>query len=42
LPNIAPLTIFGWVVPLWADALITLAFGTTMLTLAVRLFAQTE
>jgi ABC-2 type transport system permease protein len=42
LPQIAPLTIFGWVVPLWADALITLAFGTAMLTLAVRLFAKTE
>ena len=42
LPGIAPLTLFGWVVPLWADALITLAFGTAMLTLAVRLFAKTE
>jgi hypothetical protein len=29
-------------VPLWADALITVAFGTAMLTLAVRLFAHTE
>jgi ABC-2 type transport system permease protein len=42
LPQVAPLTILGWVVPLWADALITLAFGTAMLTLAVRLFAKTK
>jgi len=42
LPKIAPLTIGGWVVPLWADALITAAFGTLMLTLAVLLFARTE
>ena len=42
LPTVAPLTIFDWTVPLWADALITVAFGTAMLTLAVRLFAHTE
>jgi ABC-2 type transport system permease protein len=42
LPHIAALTIFDWTVPLWADAAITLVFGTAMLTLAVRLFAQTE
>ena len=42
LPNIAPLTIFNWVVPLWADALITFTFGTVMLALAVRLFATAE
>jgi L-asparagine transporter-like permease len=30
------------VVPLWADALITLAFGAAMLALAVRLFGKTE
>jgi ABC-2 type transport system permease protein len=42
LPHIAPLTIFDWTVPLWADALFTLIFGTIMLTLAVRLFAKTE
>lgn len=42
LPHIAPLTIFSWTVPLWADALFTLAFGTIMLALAVRLFAQAE
>lgn len=42
LPHIAPLTIFDWTVPLWADALFTLIFGTLMLTLAVQLFAKTE
>lgn len=42
LPQVAPLTLFGWTVPLWADAAITLAFGAAMLALAVRLFAQTE
>jgi ABC-2 type transport system permease protein len=42
LPHIAPLTIFGTTVPLWADALFTVTFGTLMLMLAVRLFAQTE
>jgi len=42
LPNVAPLTIFDWTVPLWADALITIAFGSAMLTLAVRLFAHTD
>jgi len=42
LPHIAPLTIFDWAVPLWADALFTLIFGTLMLTLAVQLFAKTE
>ena len=42
LPGVAPLTIFDWTVPLWADALITIAFGTVMLALAVRLFAQVE
>lgn len=42
LPNIAPLTIFSWTVPLWADALFTLLFGVLMLSLAVRLFAKTE
>jgi ABC-2 type transport system permease protein len=36
------LTIFDWAVPLWADALITLGFGTAMLLLAVRLFGKTE
>jgi ABC-2 type transport system permease protein len=42
LPRIAPLTIFHWTVPLWADAAFTLGFGALMLGLAVRLFATTE
>jgi ABC-2 type transport system permease protein len=42
LPHIAPLTIFDWTVPLWADALFTALFGTVMLMLAVRLFSKTE
>jgi ABC-2 type transport system permease protein len=42
LPHIAPLTIFDWTVPLWADALFTAVFGTVMLMLAVRLFSKTE
>jgi ABC-2 type transport system permease protein len=42
LPHIAPLTILSWTVPLWADALITFAFGTLMMGLAVRLFATAE
>jgi ABC-2 type transport system permease protein len=42
LPTAVPLTILDWVVPLWADALITIAFGTVMLALAVKLFSKTE
>ncbi|MEX2254575.1 MAG: ABC transporter permease, partial [Acidimicrobiia bacterium] len=42
LPEAAPLTIFDWVVPLWADAAITLGFGVAMLALAVQLFGKTE
>jgi ABC-2 type transport system permease protein len=42
LPTAVPLTIFDWVVPLWADALITIGFGTVMLALAVKLFSKTE
>jgi ABC-2 type transport system permease protein len=42
LPSAVPLTIFDWVVPLWADALITIGFGAAMLALAVKLFAKTE
>ena len=42
VPDAAPLTIFDWVVPLWADAVITLGFGVAMLTLAIRLFGKTE
>jgi ABC-2 type transport system permease protein len=42
LPAAKHLEIFGWDVPLWADAAITLAFGSLMLALAVQLFARTE
>ncbi|MFO7591931.1 MAG: ABC transporter permease [Acidimicrobiia bacterium] len=42
LPTAVPLDILGWTVPLWADAVITLGFGTAMLVLAVRLFGRTE
>jgi ABC-2 type transport system permease protein len=42
LPEAVPLTLFDWTVPLWADALITLTFGSAMLALAVSLFARTE
>jgi ABC-2 type transport system permease protein len=42
LPSAQPLTILDWVVPLWADAVITLGFGVAMLTVAVRLFGKTE
>jgi len=42
LPSAAKLTIFDWTVPIWADALFTVAFGALMLTLAVKLFAKTE
>jgi ABC-2 type transport system permease protein len=42
LPDTQPLTILGWVVPLWADAVITLGFGVVMLTMAVQLFGKTE
>jgi ABC-2 type transport system permease protein len=42
LPSAVPLTIGDWVVPLWADALITIAFGVAMLTLAVKLFSKAE
>ena len=42
LPNTVPLDILGWTVPLWADALVTLGFGTAMLTLAVKLFGKVE
>jgi len=42
LPKATPLTISDWVVPIWADALITLTFGALMLALAVKLFAKTE
>jgi ABC-2 type transport system permease protein len=42
LPAAQPLTIGDWVVPLWADAVITLGFGVVMLSVAVRLFGKTE
>jgi len=42
VPDAAPLTILDWVVPLWADAVITLGFGVVMLTLAIQLFGKTE
>jgi ABC-2 type transport system permease protein len=42
LPQAVPLTIGDWVVPLWADAFITIAFGVAMLTIAIQLFGKTE
>jgi ABC-2 type transport system permease protein len=42
VPDATPLTILDWVVPLWADAVITLGFGVAMLTLAIKLFGKTE
>ncbi len=42
LPGASKLDVLGWTVPLWADALITLGFGTAMLLLAVKLFDRTE
>jgi ABC-2 type transport system permease protein len=42
LPSAVPLTIGDWVVPLWADAAITIAFGIAMLALAVKLFSKAE
>jgi ABC-2 type transport system permease protein len=42
LPGTAHLTLAGWDVPLWADALFTVGFGSAMLTLAVVLFSKIE
>ena len=42
LPAATPLTLFDWTVPLWADAAITLAFGSLMLALAIKLFSKTD
>jgi ABC-2 type transport system permease protein len=42
LPATTKLTISDWTVPLWADALITIAFGVVMLGLAIKFFAKTE
>jgi ABC-2 type transport system permease protein len=38
----APLTINGWVVPIWTEVLIVLALGIAMLAIAVRSFQKTE
>jgi ABC-2 type transport system permease protein len=38
----APLTINGWVVPIWTEILIVLILGVAMLALAVRSFQKTE
>jgi ABC-2 type transport system permease protein len=38
----APLTINGWVVPIWTEVLIVLTLGIAMLALAVRSFQKTE
>jgi ABC-2 type transport system permease protein len=38
----APLTINGWVVPIWTEVLIVLTLGVAMLALAVRSFQKTE
>jgi ABC-2 type transport system permease protein len=38
----APLTINGWVVPIWVEILIVLTLGVAMLALAVRSFQKTE
>ncbi len=42
LPQSTPLELFGEVVPIWLDAVITLGFGVAMLALAVKLFGKTE
>jgi ABC-2 type transport system permease protein len=42
LPATTKLTISSWTVPLWADAVITVTFGTVMLALAIALFSKTE
>jgi len=38
----APLTINGWIVPIWTEVLIVLTLGIAMLALAVRSFQKTE
>jgi ABC-2 type transport system permease protein len=38
----APLTINGWVVPIWIEVVIVLTLGVAMLALAVRSFQRTE
>jgi len=42
LPQSTPLELFGEVVPIWLDAVITLGFGVAMLALAVKLFGKIE
>jgi ABC-2 type transport system permease protein len=42
LPSTPGLTIGGWVIPVWTEALVTLAFGAAMLAVAVQLFGRTE
>ena len=38
----APLTINGWIVPIWTEVLIVLTLGVARLALAVRSFQKTE
>jgi ABC-type polysaccharide/polyol phosphate export permease len=38
----APLTINGWVVPIWTEVLIVFTLGAAMLALAVRSFRKTQ
>jgi ABC-2 type transport system permease protein len=42
LPDAPGVEIAGWVVPMWAEALLVLAIGTALLALAVRLFNKTD
>lgn len=42
LPEAAKLTIGGWVVPVWFDALVVLGMGSVFLAIAVRVFSRTE
>lgn len=42
LPETDPLTINGWVMPVWVACVVTFAFGTAMLAVAVAWFGRTE
>ncbi len=42
LPDIVPLTLNGWPVPIWFDVLVVVAMGSTMLAFAVRSFRKVE
>jgi ABC-2 type transport system permease protein len=42
LPDAPGVAIAGWVVPMWAEALLVLSIGTGLLALAVRLFNRTD